>query len=112
MVMEDKRELEELNYSYEAQLEEYEATIERREDELHGVTSDLADARVGLREAKEESLRLMAEVSWLRRRLEERDDEVQRAAESNVRLVERWSQSQDDVTYARPNGVSIEIGIG
>ena len=112
VVMEDKRELEELNYSYEAQLEEYEATIERREDELHGVTSDLADARVGLREAKEESLRLMAEVSWLRRRLEERDDEVQRAAESNVRLVERWSQSQDDVTYARPNGVSIEIGIG
>ena len=106
VVQEDKREVEELNYTYEAQLEEYEATIERREDELHGVTSELAMAKVGLAEAKEEALRLMGEVSWLRRRLAERDEEVRRAAEANVRLVERWPKSAARYTIKWPTFIS------
>ena len=93
--------LEELNYSMEAQLEEYESVIERQEDELHSAANELAVTKVALTEAKEESLRLMNEVAWLRGRLAERDEELRRAAETNVALVERWSTSEQAMHHNR-----------
>ena len=36
----------------------------------------------------------MKEVAWLRARLAERDEELRRAAETNVALVERWSTEE------------------
>ena len=63
-------------------------------DELHGVADELAASRGALAEAKEETLRLMEEVKALRATLKERDEEVRRAAQSQVALVERWADEE------------------
>ena len=47
-----------------------------------------------LAEAKEEQVRLMEEVKALRAALVERDEELKRAAQSNVALVERLASSE------------------
>ena len=54
---------------------------------------DLAVTKVALTDG-EESLRLMREVQWLRARLGERDDDIRRAAETNISLVERFSSAE------------------
>ena len=112
---EERSELEELNYSYEAQLEDYEAQLERRDEEVDAARDQLAGTQVELASAREASLRLLREVSWLREKLEERDEELRTAARKQVELVEQFS-TQESMAFesrkARGRGGETSPGTG
>jgi hypothetical protein len=70
-------------------------------DDLQDAADELAQSHVALADAQEEQVRLMEEVKALRAALKERDDDMRRAAASQVALVERLAEEEANHTHLR-----------
>ena len=107
VVQEEKGELEEVNYQYEAQLDEYEEEL----SELHDAKEELDEVRMDLADAKEEQVRLMEEVKALRLAIKQRDEEVRRAADIQVQLVERLAEEDAQHRTSAPRSAQRATGV-